>query len=552
MKKNWIRIVLAVVALLLVVILVIPLFVNANTFRPTLETQMSNALGRQVTLGNLSFSLFSGSLVANNIVIADDPAFGSKPFIAAKALHIGVEMGPLIFHRQLVVTSFVADSPAINLVHASNGTWNFSSIGRPDANNTPEHQKKSAFPNLTIGEIKIENGIATVSNLPAAGQPLVYSDLNLSLQQFSYSKSFPFQLSAKLPGDGSLDVKGNAGPVSQQDASDTPLNADIQLTHFDPVAAGVIDKNQGMAMLLDIGAKVTSNGQTLTSNGTVRANGLKLVSNGLPAPRPVDITYAAVHNLDARSGQINSLDIKTGSVATHVTGTYQIPAQQAVLALRLSAPNLPIDEVETLLPTVGIRLPSGSSLHGGTLTANLNLTGPVNAITVNGPVQVSNTRLAGFDLGSKIDGLKPVGGGQGGTQIQTIRADVTSSPSGTGMQNIYVSVPALGTATGNGTVSPAGGLNFRVLAKLNAGSGVAGQALGGLSAVSGGLSGAASTAAANGIPVTITGTTSQPVIRADLSQVLKQNAGGLLQQQRLGSGAKQSNPAGALNKLIPR
>src|ERR1700739_3719356 len=107
MKKHpLISILVAVFVLLLLVVLLVPLFVNANTFRPTLETQLSAALGRKVTLGNLSFSIFSGSLVADNISIADDPVFSSKPFIEAKSLHIGVETGPLIFHRQLIVTSF--------------------------------------------------------------------------------------------------------------------------------------------------------------------------------------------------------------------------------------------------------------------------------------------------------------------------------------------------------------------------------------------------------------------------------------------------------------
>ena len=112
MKKHpLISILVAIVLLLLLAVLIVPLFINANTFRGTLETQLSSALGRKVTLGNLSFSLFSGSLVADNVSIADDPAFSTKPFLQAQSLHIGVEVGPLLLHRQLLVTSFVADSP---------------------------------------------------------------------------------------------------------------------------------------------------------------------------------------------------------------------------------------------------------------------------------------------------------------------------------------------------------------------------------------------------------------------------------------------------------
>ncbi len=323
MKKHpLISIVVAVVVLLLLVVLLVPLFINANTFRPTLESQLSDALGRKVTLGSLSFSLFSGSLVADNISIADDPAFSPKPFLQAKSLHIGVEVGPLLFHRQLVVTNFVADSPSINLVHNAQGTWNFSDMGRNAGSRTQNTQKENAIPNFTVGELKVVNGTAVVSDLPATGTPFTYSNLNLSAEQFSFAKSFPFALSASLPAGGSLDVKGNAGPVNQKDASDTPLNATINLKHFDPVAAGVIQASQGISMLADITAQVTSNGQTMTSNGTVNAARLKLAPNGTPTPNPVDITYTVNHNLEARTGQVNDLGIKTGGVVVHVNGTY--------------------------------------------------------------------------------------------------------------------------------------------------------------------------------------------------------------------------------------
>ena len=544
MKKHpLISILVAVVVLLLLAVLLVPLFVNANTFRSTLETQLSDALGRKVTLGNLSFSVFSGGLVADNISIADDPAFSSKPFLQAKSLHIGVEVAPLLFHRQLLVTSFVADSPSINLVHNAQGTWNFSDMGRNAGSRTQNTQKESALPNFTVGEIKVVNGTAVVSDVPLTGTPFTYSNLNLSASDFSFAKSFPFDLSASLPGGGLLDAKGNAGPVNQKDASDTPLNATIHLKHFDPVAAGVIQANQGVSMLADVTAQVTSNGQTLTSNGTVNAAQLQLVANGSPTPNPVNISYTVNHNLDARSGQINDLSINTGGVALHVKGTYAMTGPQVTLALQLAAPNLPINQVEALLPAAGVRLPSGSSLQGGTLTANLAITGLATAPTISGPIEVDNTKLAGFDLSSKIGGLKPASGSQGGTELQTVRANVNSSSQGTRIDNLYASVPQLGTATGAGTVSPQGALNFQMVAKINANSG----ALAGLTSVGGGVLGqAVSTAAANGIPVHITGTTTNPVIQADLNQLLQKNAGNILKQQILGSGNKQPNASDVL------
>ena len=66
-------------------------------------------------------------------------------------------------------------------------------------------------------------------------------------------------------------------------------------------------------------------------------------------------------------------------------------------------------------------LPSGSRLKGGTLSAQLTVTGPVNAITIAGPVELDNSQLSGFDLGSKIQGINPIGGTSGGTEIQKLQ-----------------------------------------------------------------------------------------------------------------------------------
>src|SRR6476659_7453787 len=98
MKKalKWIGI---VVAVLIVIVLVLPFLINVNAFRPRIESELTNALGRSVTVGNLSLSLWSGSLAADNIAIADDPAFGNTPFVKAEALNVGVNVIPLIMSK---------------------------------------------------------------------------------------------------------------------------------------------------------------------------------------------------------------------------------------------------------------------------------------------------------------------------------------------------------------------------------------------------------------------------------------------------------------------
>ncbi|MGH9590006.1 MAG: AsmA family protein [Terracidiphilus sp.] len=519
MKKPWIKWVAVAVAVVIVILIVLPFVVNANTFRPAVQSELSSALGRQVTLGHLSFSPFSRSLVADNISISDDPAFSSSPFIEAKSLKVGVKVLPLLFHRNLDITKLTIDSPAIQLIQNDKGVWNFSSLG--GASSGSKSGQPAAIPNFSVGQLAIKDGSATVSSLPATGNPFVYSNVNLEMKQFSFANSFPFELSAKLPAEGSLKLNGAAGPLSAANAADTPFHATLAVTHLDPVAAGLVDAKSGIGMVADIDAQVESNGATATSTGKISAAKLQLSRTGSPAAKPVNIDYTVSDNLDARTGQVKDLAIHTGSVAVHATGSFRQTAKDVELNLHVSAPNMPVDQLVGLLPVVGVRLPSGSTLQGGTLTANLAVTGPATATTIAGPVEIDNTKLAGFDLGSKIEGMAHMGGTSGGTAIQTLKTTVNSTPATTQFSNILGVVPAIGTATGSGAVSSAGGLNFNLLAKLNGTTGVAG-AMNKAASTFGGLFGkAVHYTQQQGVPMTITGTASDPKIRANVKAMLK-------------------------------
>ena len=530
-QKPWVKVVFAAVILVVIVLALIPFFVNADTFRPKIQDELSSALGRKVTLGHISLSLLSGSLVAQNISIADDPAFSSTPFLDAKELRIGVQLGPLIFHRSVQITTFSVDSPAIHLIHAANGTWNFSSLG--SSTSQPAAQQTSAPPSLTVNELKIENGSAALSSMPVAGNPFTCTDVNLTVKNLSFTQSFPFDLSLKVAGGGSLSLSGTAGPIAQNDTSLTPFQATLDIKHFDPLAAGAVQPSDGISMVADFNAQVTSKDGNLTTTGKAAASQLKLARNGTPAPKPVDINFNLSDNLSSRTGQVNDLAIQTGSVAVHIAGSFRHDGTEAVLNLHLSAPNLPVDQVEQLLPAAGVTLPSGSRLEGGTLTASLAITGPVNALTISGPIELDNSQLMGFDLGSKIQGINPISGTSNGTEIQKLSADVNNSPQGTRFSNIDAEVPKIGSATGEGTVSPSEELNFQLNAKIAALSAVGGVVSNGVGAV-GGLFGKGSKSASKsgsnsgGIPLTITGTASNPSIHAQVGKMLKQAAGGLV------------------------
>ena len=156
----------AVVALILLVAVCLPLFLNADSFRARIESTLTKSLGRKVSIGKLDLSVWSGGLVASDATVADDPAFSTQPFIQADSVKIGVELLPLILSKQVRIRGFSLVSPKVQLLRAANGTWNYSTIGKSGAT-AQDADTKQAFPDLTVGHVTVENGRFTVGTQPA-------------------------------------------------------------------------------------------------------------------------------------------------------------------------------------------------------------------------------------------------------------------------------------------------------------------------------------------------------------------------------------------------
>jgi AsmA protein len=131
---------------------------------------------------------------------------------------------------------------------------------------------------------------------------------------------------------------------------------------------------------------------------------------GSPAPKPVTIKYAMNTDLDREAGTITQGDIAIGKALARLTGGFQTQGETQVVNLKLSAPDMSVDELQSMLPALGIVLPSGSQLKGGTLSADLAISGPLDKLVIAGPVRLSNTKLAGFDMGSKLGALSVFSG----------------------------------------------------------------------------------------------------------------------------------------------
>ena len=555
MKK--VLVVIGVIIVVLVVIVVaVPFFIDANQFRPRIETQLTDALGRQVKIGNLSLKLWRGQLGADNISIADDPAFSHNPFVQAKALDISVEIMPLIFNRAVHVQSLTLEQPQVALIRSANGTWNFSSIGQNkgkqpaqkqgaeahSASKKPESSGASssggssgAAPEIQIQKLEIANGRILLGSV--GRRPNTYDAVNLTASNVSYDSRFPFSLSANMPGGGKMDVKGQAGPVDRSDASRTPFSAQANITRLDLAASGLVDPGAGIAGVADFKGTVQSDGNHAQAKGAVTASKLCLVKGCHPASQPITVDYASDYDLARQTGTVENTRIVTGKSAVNLAGNYDLHGASPVLHMKVNAPSIPVQDVQALLPAMGVILPEGASLQSGNGDAHLSADGPVSNLVTTGNVALNNARLAGFSLGSKMAALSVLSGinkAASDTVIQTLSSGVRIAPAGINADNLKLMVAGIGTLTGAGTIASNSAINFKMLLQGGAGSGVGDV----LSRV-----GVGKSAAARGIPFMIQGTTSRPIIVPDVKGMLAGKIGAP------GGGQKQNSAQGVQQML---
>ena len=510
MKKLLIGIGIAVAALI-VIALALPFLIDVNRFKPTLENDLSTALGRKVEIGNIQLALLSGAVTVDNLSIADDPAFSSAPFLQAKQLAAGVAIQPLIFSKKLQVSSFTITEPKVVLLHSPNGTWNFSSLGAGASK--PKSDTSSSATDISVQKISLTNGTMTVGRLGPGGKTQTYQNVNLEASDLSYTSQFPFNLTANTPGGGSIKMDGKAGPINQTDASLTALSAQINVQNLDLASTGFVDPSSGLAGLVSFNGQVASDGKQMTSTGAVKADKIKLVANGMPSKVPLNIDYETNYDLKSETGDLKKGDVHIGKALAQLVGAFNASGTTAAVEMKLDGKAMPVADLEGVMPAVGITLPTGASLSSGGLDMNLTLNGPVDKLVIAGPVNLSNAKLTGFNLRSKLGALSSftgLGGSAGtDTDIQTLSANLRVDPQATRADNLNLVVPTIGTITGNGTVSANQQLDCKMVAKLVA----SGGAIGGVSSILGGGGGKSSLT----VPFTVKGTTSNPSFVPDVS-----------------------------------
>jgi len=323
-------------------------------------------------------------------------------------------------------------------------------------------------------------------------------------------------VSAKAPAGGSIDVDGQAGPFNLNDVAQTPFHGSVAIKHLDVAQTGFVDAASGIAGLVDFSGNIASTGAAITTTGKATATNVTLLPGAAPSGVPIAVDYESTFNVKNQTGVLKKGDVSVGRAVARLTGSYRTTGDTTSLGMALRGDRMPVTELESALPAIGVTLPSGARLTQGTLDLDLAITGAVDRLTIEGPIAMSGAKLTGFDLGEKMGAVASLAGVQrvGDTTIESLKGMLQMTPAGIHITAFSMVAPSIGTLTGEGTISPQGAMNFPMLAKLREGVIAAPISSSAVTKV-------LSYSQTNGVPFRIQGTTKNPVFVPDVGRAVQ-------------------------------
>ena len=235
MKRTlkWILILVGgLVGLVIVALLVIPLFVDVDTYKPVIEKKVSEATGRPFRLaGDLDLSLFPwAGLALSDLHLGNPPGFEREDLLYVKSFEVRVKLLPLI-SRDLQVKRFVLEGVQVNLEKAEDGRAGWEGLGgEPPPKGTGEKApadtgapSETGLPlkDLAVGDFSVSGDLLYIDH--AAGTRKEISDLSLKLQNVSLDRPVDLLFSVLLDGKP-VNLEGTIGPLGRE-----PMQASIPL-----------------------------------------------------------------------------------------------------------------------------------------------------------------------------------------------------------------------------------------------------------------------------------------------------------------------------------
>ena len=227
------RIVITMVLVILGLLLIIPSFLPVEKYQTKLLNQVSESLGRPVSLGEkINLKILPYPLIKlKGVRVASPPEVSNEPLLEVPKIEISLAVLPLLW-GEVKLDQIQLEKPKIHLIELPQGqnNWTFNLPTDAHRNHGQEasgqnltldgqSQKDKALP-LSVGKLKISDGQLAITN---KGGTSTFNNINLKV--YCKKPLGPFEIDLELQAfNQEITLKGEIGEWQNV----IPINLDIK------------------------------------------------------------------------------------------------------------------------------------------------------------------------------------------------------------------------------------------------------------------------------------------------------------------------------------
>ena len=438
---KWLVGIGAVVVLLLgVAAIALPRLVDTPRVQAMIAGSAAQAIGRPVKFESLSVGLFPlPSIALHKLEVAEDPEFGTAPFLALETGRIYLKLRPLLSGR-VEFGDITLERPRIALIRSADGRLNVASLAPASESRNASRPGRSSgggtggVAAAVVSRVKIDKGVITyvVRGKGEAPTPYRVEDLDLTLTGQGTQLNFTGALRVK-PGD--LAVKLVDGMVALNGAKavlDAPVRARVSIEGKDieqlvaaaagptPAIAGPIKGDFALGGTLG----------TPRVSGNVELASPRVTQTNAACPEPKRRTLSlgplklAGASWDGRfQSRPTTTSIGSGTISTNVTATLDrgVHVQLGDLAIKA----LPVEKILVDFICQGYAVAGPLDLTGALSASATDL---LNTLGGSGQLRLGPGKVVGPQALALIGTLTQIAGAVSSALAADVPTALTSSP----------------------------------------------------------------------------------------------------------------------------
>ncbi len=402
-----------VIVLLIAVVLLANFLITPERVRTTVLPIAEKTLQREVALGDIEISLFSG-IILRDLTVQEQE--GTENFVAVDEVELRYQFLPLLFMK-VVVDEIRLAGPKIRVTRNSDGTFNFSDLlegGKQEKTTAPAKKAGGGPPiNLLVSRLAVSQGeLSFLDHAISKQSPYSYKfdDLVVKATDISLDKSFPYSVKARLK-EAPLKVKGEIDLRGPRGSAEVALS-DFDLTSFEPYFRESLPGRLGSLKLgLDLRAeggmdRVSSRGNIVLSQIDLTLDAMENAPvHGARASLDYDLSSdlkGAVLELTRAAADLNGIKLEAAGKVSDYSSAPR-------LDLTVKLPDLKLSQALAAVPESLVK--NISSLDpAGTVSAEFDLSGPVaepEKLLEQGIIELASVQAGKAEirpeLGGKID-----------------------------------------------------------------------------------------------------------------------------------------------------